>query len=56
MNPIIRKVAMVWGTWGKKTDFVLEPVCKDCEVDGSECEVCTNFIYITQTKQETNNG
>lgn len=43
---IIRKVSVVWGRWGKKTDFVLEPVCKKCEKAGEECEVCKDYLYI----------
>jgi len=45
-----RKVAIVFGKWGKTTDFVLEPVCPDCEKDGNECEVCQNYIYIEEVK------
>jgi len=44
------KVAIVWGEWGGK-DFVLEPVCPNCEEDGKECEVCENHIYIQEVKR-----
>ena len=46
----IRKVAVVFGKWGKNTDFVLEPVCKECEKDGNECEICRTFLYISDVK------
>lgn len=45
---IIRKVCVVWGKWSEKEDFVLEPVCPSCEVDGQECDSCKNYIYITE--------
>lgn len=48
----IRKVAIVFGRWGKKTDFVLEPVCPCCEEDGEECDICKNYIYIESTKNK----
>jgi len=53
---IRRKVVIVFGKWGKKTDFVLEPVCKDCEKDGNECDVCKNYVYIEGEKKPTKKG
>lgn len=41
-----RKVVIIYGEWGRNTDFVIEPVCKECEVDGKECNLCKNYIYI----------
>ena len=46
----IRKVAVVFGRWGKKADFVLEPVCPECEEEGKECNVCKNYIYIMKVE------
>lgn len=43
---IRRKCVLIFGSWGKDTDFVLEPVCKDCEEDGKECEVCKDYVYL----------
>jgi len=48
---IVRKVCVVFGKWGKKTDFVLEPVCEKCEEDGQECEVCKDYVYIKEVKR-----
>ena len=47
-NIITRKVFIVFGKWGKKTDFVLESVCENCEKDGKECEGCKDYIYIKE--------
>lgn len=49
---IIRKVCLSYGRWGLKTDFVLEPVCGECEEEGKECEICENYIYIKKVEKE----
>lgn len=46
-----RKVCVVFGKWGEDTDFVLEPVCPNCEEDGKECETCKDYIYITKVEE-----
>ena len=48
---IMRKVCIPYGEWGEKTDFVLEPVCLECEEDGKECEECKNHIYVVEDKK-----
>lgn len=45
---IKRKVAIPFGKWDKTSDFVLEPVCKSCELDGDECEDCKDHIFIQE--------
>ena len=45
---IKRRVAIVFGKWGKDTDFVLEPTCsEDCM-----CEVCKDAIWIEECNDE----
>ena len=47
-KPIVRKVVVVFGKWGKNTDFVLEPVCSgECN-----CDICKDAIYITRVKEK----
>lgn len=48
---IIRKCVVVFGKFSKEGDFVLEPVCIDCEVKGNECDVCKNYIYIKEVRK-----
>lgn len=39
---IKRRVCIVFGKWGKTTDFVLEPTCTlKCM-----CDICKNAIWI----------
>ena len=45
---IKRKVVCVFGKWGKKTDFVIEPVCsEDCN-----CEICKNAFWIEKVEEK----
>ena len=39
---IRRKVVCVYGKFGEKSDFVIEPVC----FDGCKCDGCKNSFYI----------
>ena len=42
-----RKVVCVFGEWGEKTDFVLEPCCPD----ECKCEICKDAFWIEDVKE-----
>lgn len=46
---IKRRVAIVWGKWGKTTDFVLEPTC----TPKCNCDICKNAIWIEECVDKT---
>lgn len=47
-KPIKRKVVCVFGEWGKKTDFVLEPYSKG---DEKEEDVLGKAFWIQECKE-----
>jgi len=49
IEKVKRRVAVVFGKFGKDTDFVLEPTCnEECQ-----CEVCKDSIWIQEVQHDT---
>ena len=49
---IKRKVVCVFGKWGTKTDFVLEPACSD----KCKCDLCKDAFWVEEVLEIKANG